>query len=86
MSKARKQQFTVSSGEFTAKRSEYDDEDLDFVRGKKIEVKSAEGGAGRAGTGGAGKSSYSTGGSERNCYHQTCGITCLSGIGTVKLM
>ena len=61
MSKAKKQQFSVSSGEVPAKKSEYDDEESDFVKGKKIEVKSG-GGAG-GGTNGAGKS-YSTGGSE----------------------
>ena len=61
MSKAKKQQFAVSSGEAPAKKSEYDDEELDFVRGKKIEVKSEGVAGGR--TNGAGKS-YSTGGSE----------------------
>jgi hypothetical protein len=67
MSKSKKQQFTVTAGEFTAKKSEYDDEELDFVRGKKIEVKSG-GGAGGGGTKSAGKS-YSTSGSEYQ--HQT---------------
>lgn len=57
---SKKQQFTVSTGEVTAKKSEYDDEELDVVQGKKIEVKSG-GGAGGAGTNGASKK-YSTGG------------------------
>ena len=64
MSKSKKQQFTVTAGQFTAKKSEYDDEELDFVRGKKIEVNSNGGAEG--GTKGAGKN-YSTGGSE--CQH-----------------
>ena len=59
---SKKQQFTVSTGEVTAKKSEYDDEELDVVQGKTIEVKSGGGGGG-AGTNGASKK-YSTGGSE----------------------
>lgn len=50
---SKKQQFSVSSGEVPGKKSEYDDEELDFVRGKKIEVKS-EGAAGGVANG-AGK-------------------------------
>ena len=68
MSKAKKQQFSVSSGEVPA-RSEYDDEELDFVRGKKIAVKS-EGGVG-GGAGDAGKTYNFTGiapGSELPVY------------------
>ena len=51
MSKARKQQFGLSSGEAPSK-SEYDDEELKVVTGRKIEVKSEKGGAG-AGNGAA---------------------------------
>ena len=72
MSKSKKQQFSVTAGEFTARKSEYDDEELDFVRGKKIDVKSG-GGAGGATKSGAGKG-YSTGGSEyqhQNIHTQT---------------
>ena len=43
MSKAKKQQFGVSSGEVNA-RSEYDDEELDFVKGSRIDVKIGAGG------------------------------------------
>ena len=59
MSKSKKQQFSVSSGEVPRKKSEYDDEELEFVRGKKIEVKN-EGGAG-GGANGAGKDYNFTG-------------------------